>query len=93
MGRMIRDFTDHEVMSDGRTVWVNAADGCCVGRFSEKGIDVHYNAEKQLLFGRQCLQCKRGPTDLADWYEFKHAMHLHYTITVAEKHRPKFLGE
>ena len=85
--------TSHEVMSDGRTVWVNAADGCCVGRFSKQGIDVHYGAEQQMLIGRQCLQCKKGPCDAEDWLEFRAAMRLHFNINVAEAHAPTFLAE
>lgn len=80
-----------DVTSDGRTVWVNGADGCCLGRFSRAGIDVHKDYEGQMASGSQCLECKKGPTDLADWKRFRIAMRSHYGVSVAARHLPRFL--
>ena len=38
-----------EVISDGRTVWVNGEDGCCFARFSR--FDVHNTAKGQVEGG------------------------------------------
>jgi hypothetical protein len=82
-----------EIVSDGRTVWVNAEDGCCVGRFSVNGIDVHHDGASQLALGKQCLDCKPGPCDLSDWRHFQRAMREHYGIWINTKHRPEYLWE
>lgn len=79
-----------EIMSDGKTVWVNGADGCCLGRFSWAGIDVHKDAEGQQESG-QCLDCKAGPTTYEDWLRFKDGMLQHYNVKIAKKHIPQFL--
>jgi hypothetical protein len=41
----------HEIISDGRTVWVNGSDGICLARFSRFGIDVHNDAFGQMAGG------------------------------------------
>jgi hypothetical protein len=58
--------TETEITTDGKTVWVNDSQGCCIGRFSKHGIDVHHGIETQMEIGKQCLDCKPGPTTLDD---------------------------
>lgn len=75
----------HEVVRspDGATVWVNAADGSCIGRFSRRyGIDVHATVAEQVRGGRQCLFCTHEPADQAAWEAFCDAMLLHHRIPV-----------
>lgn len=38
---------DAEIDTDGRTIWVNGPDGCCLGRFSPFGIDAHRTFAEQ----------------------------------------------
>jgi hypothetical protein len=81
-----------EIDSDGKTVWVNSVEGCCIGRFSRAGIDVHHDADEQIARGQQCLDCRKGPTTLADWEHFKTAMAKHFEVIVTDDHRPRFLS-
>jgi hypothetical protein len=74
---------DFEILSDGRTVWVNTPSGC-IGRFSAKGVDVHKLPEEQME-GGQCLDCTTDP----DWDRFKASMLHYYGIEVGDEHRPK----
>jgi hypothetical protein len=72
-----------DVSADGRTVWVNGADGSCIGRFSKKfGLDVHKSAVDQLAGGSECLHCTHEPAGPAAWTEFRQQMQLHYQIDV-----------
>lgn len=80
-----------EIHSDGRTVWVNGADGCCLGRFSWAGIDIRRDAAAQMATGDQCLECKAGPTTAEDWTAFQAGMRTYYNIPVPDLHKPKFL--
>ncbi len=81
-----------EILSDGRTVWVNGQDGCCLARFSYMGIDIHKDARGQMEEDKQCLDCKHGPTTLEDWECFKKALWQYYQVRVCDDHRPTFLG-
>jgi hypothetical protein len=38
---------NQEIIGDGRTVWINAEDGICIGRFGRFGINVHHDANGQ----------------------------------------------
>ena len=80
-----------EVLYDGRNVWVNSAAGCCIGRFSWAGIDIHHDAMKQIELGRQCLDCKKGPTTIEDWRWFVEEMKFHYNVGVPDECMPGFL--
>lgn len=80
---------EHEVISDGAVVWVNAADGTCIGRFARQGVDIHKDLAAQIADGDQCLDCRRHTGDLdADWAYFKAAMARHYGIAVPDDHKP-----
>ena len=50
-------MSEHEIISDGKTVWVNGADGMCLGRFSDAGVDVHRTSAEQAAGLLQCLDC------------------------------------
>lgn len=73
-----------QVVSDGRTVWVDAG-GYTVGRFSAFGIDIH-TAEAD-----GCIDCTHERPDLAGWRRFVDGMLEHHGIEVLEEHRPDFL--
>ena len=74
------------VSADGQTVWVNASDGSCIGRFSKRfGIDVHTTATDQLAGKSQCLVCTHGAGDMAAWGVFVDAMSRHHGIDVPEE--------
>lgn len=62
------------VESNGQVVWVNAGDGCCVGRFSRAGVDVHHGAREQIETGRECVDCTHERPTAADWDRFVLAM-------------------
>lgn len=79
-----------EVMYDGRTVWINDG-GCCIGRFSKMGIDVHHGMTTQMRLGVSCLDCKAGPTTITDWRAFTASMLEHYGVAIEEKCMPTFL--
>jgi hypothetical protein len=82
----------HEIMSDGRTVWVNDA-FCNVGRFSRTGVDIHKTADEQMKTGTQCLDCKAGSTTRADWEHFKSTMLRIYGADIEDKYMPEFLRD
>lgn len=81
----------HEIISDGRTVWVNDHTGFCTGRFSKFGIDVHKSLAAQIEGQSQCLACTHTRPTMADWVRFQKLMREHYGIVVEAKHRPDFL--
>lgn len=85
---LIEQFTTSdlfEIITDGRTVWINNA--VLLGRFSRMGIDVH-------VHGR-CLEgsCFPGPCYLSHWQQFKELMQKHHNIEVEDKYMPHFLRE
>ncbi len=77
-----------EILSDGRTCWVNGRDGCCLGRYIHSKqmvhMDVHRDAQGQARGGSQCLDCAEGAT----WATFKDAMLRHHGILVPDQHKP-----
>lgn len=85
---LVRDFRAHldsavQVSADGRTVWVHAADGSTVGRFSATfGMDVHRTVTEQLRGEGQCLHCTHEAPTQAQWEEFCHLMMTHHGISV-----------
>lgn len=78
---------DIEILSDGRTVWVNMA-GCSIGRFGPYGIDVHRTIQAQMEGQPECLACTHGPTTLADWRRFQTSMMDHYGVIIPDNHMP-----
>lgn len=81
------DGRDLQLISDGKTVWVNDEEGACVGRFGSGGVDVHRPAGEQELHG-QCLDCIKGePFRLPPswmWKAFKRSMKKHYGISIPD---------
>lgn len=77
---------------DGATVWVNAPDGSCVGRFSKFGIDVHRTVAEQIETGEQCIECTHGCPTASEWDRFTELMELHYKVQVPAAAKPKFLA-
>lgn len=72
-----------QVSADRRTVWVHAADGSTVGRFSKVfGMDVHTTITEQLQGASQCLRCTHQAPGQAEWDEFCDLMLVHYRIEV-----------
>lgn len=69
-----------EVSSDGTTVWVNGANGWCVGRFSASGI----------LYG-QSGETRPGPLTAGDWKAFRARMIDVHGVKVSDRHTPNFL--
>jgi hypothetical protein len=82
----------HEVLWDGRTVWVNSGvDGSSIGRFSSGGVDVHFPASVQTETGKQCLACTSS-CDRAAWDFFKTKMLEHYGVTIPDAAMPHALS-
>lgn len=80
-----------EVTYDGKTVWINGDDSCCIGRFSKNGIDIHHGMTTQMRLGVSCLDCKSGPMTIADWHAFRASMLEYYGVVIEEKCMPTFL--
>lgn len=67
-----------QLLTDGRTCWVNTENGECIGRWGRLGIDVHHTVEQQRIHGKQCLECVQG----GSWERFCDAMHGHYGVNI-----------
>lgn len=78
-----------EIVSDGRTVWVNDATGSCVGRFGPMGVDVHNAVAEQSVKG-QCHYCTHERPTGAEWDRFVDLMRVRHNVDVTP-HRPKWL--
>ncbi|ABO59844.1 conserved hypothetical protein (plasmid) [Burkholderia vietnamiensis G4] len=71
------------VSARGDIVWVNSADGSCIGRFSKRfGIDVHRTLTDQMNGADQCLYCTHGAAGADAWEQFRSAMKCHHGIDV-----------
>ena len=92
-----------QASADGKTVWVHAADGSCVGRFDKRfGLDVHTTASEQINEGKpQCLLCTHEAAGPDDWQRFRAAVKAHHAIEVPNETvtfeaecnpKPRFLG-
>ncbi|MCQ8279836.1 hypothetical protein NFI95_15435 [Acetobacteraceae bacterium KSS8] len=86
------DLTGGTVDSDGKTVWVHASDGSCVGRFSRFGIDLHTTITEQMNGASECLDCTHEKPGLVEWRRFQRGTLDHYGIMVADDHMPRFLA-
>ncbi len=89
---MYDETAQFQILSDGKVVWVNAADGCCVGRFAKSGIDIHHTGEVQVSLGEQCLDCRTGPCGADDWIYFQNGMMKAYGLAIGDEHRPLVLA-
>lgn len=82
----------HQVMWDGKTVWVNSGiDGSCIGRFGKVGMDVNLPETEQMETGARSLESFRDQT-MEGWGKFCGLMHKHYGVTVPTAARPRWLG-
>jgi hypothetical protein len=82
-----------QVISDGRTVWVNAPTGECLARFGRFGIDIHRPVAEQEAGAPQCLFCTHSHVTRKDWDAFRAATLEHHGVHVANSHQPRFLGD
>lgn len=82
----------YDVASDGSTVWVHAADGCCIGRFSRFGVDVHHDAAGQMARGSACLDCCHDLPPEEAWERFVDSMHKFHGVEIDDEHKPHFLA-
>lgn len=79
-----------EMIWSDATIWINADDGMCVGRFSRFGVDVHHDAETQLWTGAQCLACVHDAPPDEGWEIFLEKMWRHYELEIPGDIRPAF---
>ena len=82
----------HEIIWDGRVVWVNSnVDGMSLGRFSPHGgIDVHKPFAEQRSSGSPCIECSPdGSTE--GWKKFQALMLKHYNVVVPNAAAPKHM--
>jgi hypothetical protein len=84
----------YQVMSDGKTLWINGPQGESVARFTANQylklavVDVHADIETQRITGEQCLACEHGEPTREIWERFKAAVLEHYGLKVPEEHKP-----
>jgi hypothetical protein len=88
---LIRRLTPYDIMSDGKTVWINGAYGL-LGRFGLYGIDVHRPLTDQSEKG-ECLHCTHEPTTRADWDVFVAKMLEHCGVHVPDEYMPERFTE
>lgn len=83
----------YQVLSDGRTVWVNEATGSAVARVSCFGdlvmIDVHRPLAQQCDQG-ECLDCRHDLTNAAAWEYFVASVRRHFGLQIPATHRPRW---
>lgn len=78
----------YEVMTDGRTVWVNSP-GICVGRFTVAHMDIHQDLQKQLETAKSCDDCREGPFTEKDWQYFRDRMREMFGVNVPDNYAPE----
>jgi hypothetical protein len=83
-----RNGRQHDISSDGITVWVNNAVGC-IGRFGRNGIDIHHMPGSAESLKTECLFCTHAPTTRADWDLFVKKMLEFYKVNVPAKYMPR----
>lgn len=87
-GEMTPQF---EITWDGRCVWINDQTGCCIGRFTPRGVDVHKTGPEQLASGTQCLDCFDDAEPARAWERFVRSMQQHHGVTVPDTAKPGFV--
>lgn len=83
--------TGVQVISDERSVWVNAANGECLARFGPFGVDVHRTLAEQNEGMPECLACTHGPTTEEDWALFQTETMRHHSVSIDDSHKPTYL--
>jgi hypothetical protein len=81
-----------EILTDGRTVWVNADPGICIGRFSRLGAEVHNDFEAMTQGGKECLERWHGRMTTKHWVRWVSSMRRHYGIDIGNEYAPRFLN-
>lgn len=76
----------HQILSDGRTVWVNRES--LLGRFGKFGIDIHRPLTEQMTEG-ECLFCTHKATTKEDWDLFVSKMRELFDIKIPRRYMPK----
>ena len=90
-GSVICLRSGHEIIWDGRVVWVNSGvDGSSIGRFSRQGIDVHVAFAEQLETGKVCIDCSADGS-AEGWKKFQALLLEHYDVVVPDEAAPKNL--
>ncbi len=69
---------------------VNDHTGCCIGRFSKMGVDVHKAGPDQVATGIQCLDCFHGGDPRELWDRFVISMRNHHGVEVPPGAKPAF---
>jgi hypothetical protein len=80
-----------EIIWSPTTVWVNDDSGCCIGRFSPVGVDVHKTGAEQEAGGEQCLDCITGLPPQASWDRFVGSMLKHHDVVIPAEAKPSFV--
>lgn len=79
-------INNHQVMSDGRTVWVNSIAGGAVARIGRSRIDVHSKDNTS------CEDC--GPVEgdlVVMWERFKAKVLEHHGVLVPDDFKPNWV--
>jgi hypothetical protein len=82
-----------QILWDGRMVWVNDLSGCCIGRFSARGVDVHRSGPEQMETGLECLDCVQDLVPTQAWKRFRTSMEVHHGVRVPASAKPDFVEE
>lgn len=82
-----------EIISDGRTVWVNGENGMCLARFNQFGIDVHTDFDGQIKTGISCLACTHEKPGLTEWRSFQVLTRRFHGISIEDEHMPSFVRQ
>lgn len=83
---------ENQIISDGKTVWVNDHNGHCTGRFSKFGIDVHKSFELAGMGSSECLHCTHEKPDFSGWMDFVKAMEKHHGVLISDQYKPEFIS-
>lgn len=86
-----QEGVDYEIVSDGKTVWVNVPGGN-IARFGLGGIDIHREPMQQPDEGA-CLFCTHEFTTLDDWKTFVEKMRELHGIEVPDHNCPDRLKD
>lgn len=92
VGPQSRIINGMEYVTNGYTVWVNASDGMCIGRFAPTGIDIHHTSAGQEA-GKHCIACTHGKPDIDGWEAFRKILLEHHQAQVPASYRPKWLPQ
>lgn len=81
---MLEDvINNHQVLTDGQTVWVNSGEGGAVARIGRSRIDVHSTDNTS------CEDCGPiGDDPQATWERFKAKVLEHHGVKVTDDFKP-----